>query len=309
MVRRPVLGRCWSAALALAALARAPGPIPGAPGQAASVRAGSVGRLPEGEGELSGPDAATDAATAAAIAAIPRLATAREQLELADRRRSGLRHVPRAELASERRRVALAYAAVRHHFPSARATAAEASFRSAEQWRCIGESARALAELEQARRLGAGAEISARAALEIGHIERRRRRWSRALDLYLEVASDASASARWRDEAALWTGKTYAAMGELDEARRRFVHLARAALDPLDRIRAYDEWALTFLVHDDVEAAMGALARCREALAEPAREATELGDRIRRALSRMRCITAIERAVSKRDGTPAHDDG
>ncbi len=191
--------------------------------------------------------------------------------------------------------------------------AAEASFRAAEQWRCVGESALALAELEHARRLGAETEFRARAGLEIAHIERRRRRWSPALDRYLEVASDASAAARWREDAAIWAGKTYAALGELEEARRRLVHVAGTALDPLTRIRAFDEWALTYLVHDDVEAAAGALARCREALAEAANEATELGERVRKALSRMRCIPAIERAVAKRHGgevgSPGHEEG
>jgi tetratricopeptide (TPR) repeat protein len=289
------LRRCWSAAAVVAALARSPGTAQSSPSN--GVVAGSGQVAPPRSGSV-----AADGADAEAIAALPRFGTAREQLAFAERQRAGLREVPGARLAAERRRVALCYAAVRVHFLGARATAAEASFRAAEHWRCIGESARALAELEQARRLGEGNEISARAGLEIGHIERRRRLWSRALDRYLEVASDANASARWRDEAALWAGKTYASMGELDDARRRFVHLAATSLDPLTRIRAYDEWALTFLVHDDVEAAMGALARCREALAEPARELTELGDRVRRALSRMRCITAIEHAISKRHG-------
>jgi tetratricopeptide (TPR) repeat protein len=238
------------------------------------------------------------------LAEVPRQASARLQLERAAAQRARLRKVERAELAEARRRAARSYVAVRLYFPSERELAAEASFRAAELWRLAGDVERAAAELEHALAGGAGTEFRARAALELGHLERRRRRWSSALDRYFAAAADAESRSHWRDEAALWIGKTYVAMGELEEARRHLARAAGASADPLARARAYDEWALTY-VAGDLEAAAGVLARCRDALADSANEETELGVRLRRALASLRCITAIEREVARRRGTPS----
>ena len=234
---------------------------------------------------------------------VPRLETARAQLDAADLERAKLRRMARARWADERRRVASCYAAVRAYFPESGAVAAEASFRAGELLRCAGETARAIEEYEHARRLGAGSDFGARATLELGHVERRRRAWQRALDRYLEVAGDAAARAHWRDEGAIWAGKTYAAMGELAAARRQLAQVTKSSLDPLVRLRAFNEWAMVFVLVDDVEAACGVLAECRQSLAEHAREQTELGARVRAALARLSCIRAIEHAVARRRGT------
>jgi len=239
------------------------------------------------------------------LAEVPRLATDRLQLDFARLERSRLRRIAGERLTEARRRVARCYVAVRLYFPESRALAAEASFRAGELLRCAGDTPEALAELERVRVIGEGTDFRARAGIELGHIERRRRNWSKALDRYLAVASDVGTGPHWRDEAAIWAAKTYAAMGEIGEARRHLVRVTEAAIDPLARVRAFDEWALTYVVTGDVEAALGVLARGRESVAESAREETELGDRIRRALARMRCIRAIERSIESRRGSRA----
>jgi tetratricopeptide (TPR) repeat protein len=241
---------------------------------------------------------------------VPRMESATAQLRHATRASTALRRCAPDHRLVERRRVALAYLAVRARFPEELALVAEASFRAAELWRICGDLDTAAAELEVVRRLPCESEFRERATLELAHLERRRERFERALDLYALVASDDDCEVRRRDEAALWLGKTHALAGRADEAARWLRRLAHAAAHPLDRIRAYDEWAVLYVDEGDVEAAAGVLHACRTALAEPAREATRLGDGVRDALAHMRCIALLERAIARRrKGLVLHGDG
>ena len=233
---------------------------------------------------------------------VERLSSAQAQLRRATVERLKLRSAPPEQLALLRLHAVACLRAVRLYFPESRACVAEASFRAGEILRADGDIEGARAEFEYVRGLGSGVPYRARAGIELGHIERRARRWSHALDHYLGVAAELDTPSRWRDDASIWAGKVHVLRGTFDEGRRLLKHIAASSSDPLERVRAYDEWALSYLPSDDPEASAGVLATCRSELARFAVEETELGARVRDALARMRCIRALVRAIARRNG-------
>lgn len=230
----------------------------------------------------------------------PRLADARAQFARAVELRSAARSATPATRVERVRRAAEAYRAVHAYFPGERALVAEAAFRAGELLRSVDASAPAERELELARELGRGTAFRARAGLELGHLLRSDEEHERALAAFLAVAADDSCERRYRDEAELWCGRVQAELGRIGEARRTWERVAAAARSPLTRCRAFDCLTLALVDAADLEGAAGMLARCREALAEHAREETELGVRVRAALSNMRAIRRLERAVAER---------
>jgi hypothetical protein len=234
------------------------------------------------------------------IPGVPRAETAALQLRFATQCKLRMWRARPAEVEAARALAVLAFHAVREYFPDARALGAEAAFRAGELLRAAADDVGARAEFDAACRLGARTPFYARARIELGHIARRAGHPQLALDAYLSVLMDVGVAARWRDEAGLAAGRAYEETERVDDARRLYELVAEHGEDPLDRIRGFDAWAETFVGVDDVEAAAGVLALCRNALAPRAAEETELGQRVRNALERMRCIESIEFAIARR---------
>lgn len=232
--------------------------------------------------------------------AVARASNAEEQLARAAELRQTLRGKRGRERAAVLARAVAAYRAVREHFPKEQNVCAEAAFRAGELLRSSGDAESALAEFTLARAGPARGPFHARAGLEIGHVHRRDGRPAEALDAYLAVRAEDGAEARWRDDAALWAGRVYAAEERAEDARRVLEPVAKLAEDPLQRIDAFDELALLYIAARDLEAAAGELSRCREAVGDEALEETEQGERVRGALQRMRCIARLEQAIAAR---------
>jgi len=231
---------------------------------------------------------------------VAKLESARAQLALADDLRRSLRGLDEGVRAEARARAAAAYRAVREHFPGDAAACAEAAYRRAELVRQAGDLESARAELGVARERGAGTPWRVRAALELGHLERRAKRLPEALGAYEAVIADPSAAPGQRDDASLWSGRVLADSGRSEDALRAWKRVADEGDDPLDRIRAHDLWAQDLVSRADLEGAAGVLERCREKLADAAAEESRLGERVRAALSAMRAIEELARAVEKR---------
>jgi hypothetical protein len=234
------------------------------------------------------------------IPGVPRTASAADQLRFATQCKLRLWRAQAPQVAEARALAVLAFRAVRTYFPDAPALGAEAAFRAGELLRAAADDAGARVEFDAACRSGAHTAFIARARIELGHIERRAGKLELALDAYLSVLMDVDNAARWRDEAGLAAGRVYEESARVEDARRLYQLVAEHGEDPLDRIRGFDAWAETFVGVDDVEAAAGVLAMCRNALASRAEEETELGMRVRNALERMRCIDSMELAVARR---------
>jgi len=246
---------------------------------------------------------------------VPRMGSAGAQLDHARGLKATLHRRSDPEDREFWRRLAVeAYQAVRHYHPQERGLGAEASFRAGELLRAAGREIESIDEFRQAVRLGRDTEFRARARLEIGHVRRRRDEARLALDAYLEVASDASAAARHRDDAWLWAGRLWCAQGRVEDARRAWRGVADDGADPLDRVLAHDLIAVSWIEHEeDLEAAAGVLEECRRALSAPSLEETRSGERVRNALLRMRVVPLLKervaRRTSERERARARTDG
>ena len=238
--------------------------------------------------------------------AVPRRATAEAQLEYARGLKRRLSERKPEEREFWRELAVEAYQAVRVHHPDRPDVGSEAAFRAGELLRAAGIDERAIKEFTIASRLGSGGRFAHRALLETGHVHRRAGRARKALDRYHEVVSARSVAPRVKDDAWLWVGRLQAASERFEDAFRAWKTVARGAGDPLDRVQAYDWWAITLVERNDLEGAAGVLHEARQRLREAVLEETPFGDQVRRAMERMRAVDRLLEAIEKRE---SRDDG
>jgi tetratricopeptide (TPR) repeat protein len=236
---------------------------------------------------------------------VPHLESAQAQLAHAASLRSSMRGKEGDARNAARKSAIEAYRAVREFFASDVRACAEAAFHAGDLLRAANDPAAALAEYQIARERGGDSPFRIRACLEIAHLHRRAQNHKEALAAYEAVIADPASTPRQRDDASYWAGHVYAAQKRIEDARRAWQRVADSAEDPLDRVRAWDCIALTYVEAGDLEAAAGTLEKCREGLSEVSVEETRLGERVRDALSTMRAIDDLQRAVEKRDKAKA----
>ena len=232
---------------------------------------------------------------------VPQLETAAEQLKHAGSIKQSMRGLVDEERSAVRSRAVAAYQAVLDFFPGESATCAEAAFRAGELMRAGGAIDGALASFTNARQRGGGTVFKARSGLEIGHIHRRGDDSKAALDAYGGVMEDVNALPGYRDEGRLWAGRVWHDNKGRAQALRLWEQVAQHGEDHMDRIRAFDYLALDLIEGQDLEGAAGMLERCREALASVSEEETRLGERLRKSLTRMRAVRALQKAVEQRE--------
>jgi tetratricopeptide (TPR) repeat protein len=238
----------------------------------------------------------------------PTQATAAEQLVHAASLKTAIRGTTGKARDAARRAAIEAYRAVCLRFQNDGKACAEASFRAGELLRAAGDGPAAIAEFERARERGAETPFRVRAMLEIGHVLRREGKSAEALGAYETAVAEPRATPSQRDDASYWIGRVHLADGRVTDARRSWERVALRAEDPLARIRAWDAIALTFVASGDLEGAAGVIERCREALSEHADEETKLGERVRDALSTMRVLDDLQRAVRDREERRSRSD-
>jgi len=231
---------------------------------------------------------------------VPRMATPEAQLGHARRLKREMGAKSGEELEFWRKLAVEAYQAVRVFHPEARAVAAEAAFRAGEILRAADQDGPAAAEFRWCALNARGTEFRARARLELGHLERRAERWREAVEFYVDVAADAEAAPVRRDDAWLWAGTAWNALGRSEDARTAWSRVAEHGSDDLLRVRAFDELALARLESGDLEAAAGELSRAIATLSPRALEETESGERVRDALLRMHIVERLPRAIAAR---------
>lgn len=222
-----------------------------------------------------------------------------------------LQRAARGRVGDERRellwKAAQTYQALRSEPSEQVELVAQAGLRAAGLFASLGDEDCALAEFQAVCSFETPARWRARGWLELGHFERRANRLAPALDAYLRAASVHGGARRTRDDAALWAAKTHLLAGDLEPARRLLAWIVDHTPDVFGRIRAYDEWALSYVRAGDPAAAAGVLELCRSATRALAFEATPRGERVLLALERMRCIGALERAIRRDDRSRAED--
>jgi tetratricopeptide (TPR) repeat protein len=242
-------------------------------------------------------------------AAVPRMETAAEQLRHAAAVKHSMRGLEEPDKAKTRALAVEAYRALLEFFPEESALCAEASFRAGELLRAGGDVVGALASFREARERGAKTPFQARSGVEIGHIHRRAKDAKAALEAYGTVMEDPHALPGYRDEATLWAGRVWHDTDRRDQALGLWEKVAQSGEDPMDRIRAFDYLALDLVEADDLEGAAGMLERCREELGSVAEEETRLGERVRKSLTRMRAVRALQKAIDSRANTAQGEQG
>jgi tetratricopeptide (TPR) repeat protein len=245
-------------------------------------------------------DSTSKDARPAAHASIPRLDTAKAQLAHAAGLKKAMSGTEGDARDAARKLAIEAYRSVREYFAGDAGACAEAAFRAGELLRAGDDDAGAQSEFAIARDRGTGTSFQVRAMMEIAHLDRRGKRLEKALDGYEAVVAADAATARQKDDAALWSGRVYADLERPKDARRVWQRVADKGDDPLDRIRAWDMMASLLVDQGDLEGAAGTLEKCREALAEVSQEESKLGERVRTALASMHAQDELTRAVEKR---------
>lgn len=180
---------------------------------------------------------------------------------------------------------------------------------SAAAWELAGRQLGALGlhqEALEAHDRAAGEARSpeevARLALEAAHAARRLGQAEEALERYQKVRQALGARDVDREAAALWQGDMHLEVGRSGRAEQAWRTLAEGSGDMFMRISAFDRLALLALDQGSPESAAGWLMRCRLEFKSHAKERTERGERVRRALLRMRALVATKVAVAERDG-------
>lgn len=196
-----------------------------------------------------------------------------------------------------RRQAAALYVEVADAFPDAGALAAEALFRAGELLRANGDVADALAVLERATAVPRPGVFACRAWYEIGHIERRAGKLDAAAAAFVLASEATGGTRRRREQALLWRARCVAESGQREAAETLLRELVRRIEDPCDRLRAYDQLVLLLVEQGRLAGAVGFFAEAKRSVTDAAQQATELGDRVRRAIEDMRALDALRVAI------------
>ena len=239
---------------------------------------------------------------------IPRQADARAQIRYA----AGVRREGKGLKGDDRidhlKRVAAAYEAVGRHFASSKAECAEASFRLGETRRSMGDREGAIGAFEEVVSNASSRRFSARALLEIGHLYRRSKEGTKALEAYARVIAEFPEEKGYRDDAYDWIGRVNAGARNHEAARSAWMKVAEQGEDPVDRIRAFDRVAGSYIVEGKNVEAGAAIERCRSLFAELAEESTSRGARVKKALGGMKSAAKLADALAKGQGEDGPDD-
>ncbi len=235
-------------------------------------------------------------------------ADAKAQLRKADEARRAIRGkgVARREGAEI---AAAAYEAVLSHFPDAKSETSTAAFRLGELRRQLGDLEAAKKAFAQVVAIGGDRRLSARAVLETAHVLRRAKELGKAMDAYRRVATDFADEAPTRDDALYWIGSLHAQAKDLGKAREAWQAVADRGADPLDRVRAFDRIARTWIQQDDLKEAARTIEAAKLALHDVAADPSTRGARVRKALDRMKAVRDLERRQGKPEaGKDAGDE-
>jgi len=187
--------------------------------------------------------------------------------------------------------------AVRVLHPGDEASAGAAAVLAARELRALDLLDEATVELEFALALDADGPQASGWRLELADLERRRGEVAAAVASYAACAQDAGLDETDRAHARLWSGRLSLGLGRRDEGEKILIALAYDAADPVRSVQAFDELALSDVAAHDLGRAAGWIDACRRRHETTAARATPTGDRVRRALMRMRGLVELRCAL------------
>jgi tetratricopeptide (TPR) repeat protein len=226
---------------------------------------------------------------------------AKQQLKRADEARRLVRGKGEERRAAVEQALA-SYNAVLEYYPEAKHEVSMGLFRIAELKRSLGLLDDAREAFRKVVELGADRKLSARALFESAHIYRKSREFGKALEMYRKTAVEFNDVASTRDDSLYWIGTLHMQNKDYEKARESWRAVAERGADALDRVRAFDRIAGSFLKQGKTDTATQTIQEAKQALHEAASEPSSHGARVKKALDRMTTIRAIERLKNTKDG-------
>lgn len=238
----------------------------------------------------------------------PKQTDAKAQLKYASSLKKGVRGLKGEERRAKLKEVAEAYSAVSRFFPESLTEVAESHFRVGEIRRSIQDRDGALISFEKAIESKGHRKFGARAALEIGHLHRKAKKYPEAATSYLRAAREFSEQADPRDEGLLWAGKVKLLLKEAEAARGFWKEVAEKGADPLDQVKAWDLIAGSYLAEGKNAEASAAVEQCRHTLASAAEEPSSKGARVKKAIEKMKSAKKIDPSLAEADAADDEDE-
>jgi tetratricopeptide (TPR) repeat protein len=210
---------------------------------------------------------------------------------------------------------AKAYEAVLVKYPDAKEEASTAAFRLGELRRLLGNFDGARDAFAKVVATGGNRRLSARAVLETAHLHRRSQELGKALEAYRKVVLEFPDETSTRDDALYWIGSLHQQSKDFGKAREAWQAVADRGVDPLDRVRAFDCVAMSYVKEGKRDEAAATIEKARVALHDMASDPSSRGARVKKALDRMRAVRAVEgkdaqvKGRGAAEGSGSEDDG
>jgi TolA-binding protein len=223
---------------------------------------------------------------------------------------AGLRGLKGDERKQGWLKVAAAYQGVLDRYPAAKKEASEAALRLGRIYAKIKDNDMAVKCLTRVEEFSSETRNCALARMEIGHLYRRARQYDLAVAQYLKVVERFASEADLCADALEWVGKCREKKKDLDGAREAWRKMIEfAAEDPVNAVQAFDLIACSHAREKQTARAEEVLKECQARFARSPAGGKE-GERIRKALERMRCLKLLDRhEVTAADGEDHEGSG
>jgi len=200
-----------------------------------------------------------------------------------------------ADRRAAQQKAAVAYEAVHRHFPEEAPLATRALYRAAELYERLRDRENGVRCLKLVFALKSEDRTRARAHNLLGHIYRRAKNWADAVKEYETVVNDHSKARPQVAEALGWLGKCKARLGDHAAARAAWKSRIEQFPERLGIvIESYDWIACSLHGEGKVKEARETLEACQARFKDTAADSGPAGQRVRKALGRMRIHRLLE---------------
>ncbi len=227
---------------------------------------------------------------------VPKEADARSQYAAAALLQKKIRGKKGEVRRQAQEEAAAAYEAVARYFPEEAPLAGRALYRAGQLYEHLKDREKGVRCLKQVLGMRAEDRTKAKAHTLLGHIYRRARNYTDAIKEYEILLRDHPKANSQVAEAMEWLGKCKARMGDHKGARDTWQDRLERFPDRLNlAIGSFDLIACSLFREGKVEEARKTLLKCQERFQEAARDTGPKGQRIRKALGRMKIVKALKK--------------
>jgi tetratricopeptide (TPR) repeat protein len=186
------------------------------------------------------------------------------------------------------------YRAVQQFWPEDKAECAVAGFRRGEIHRALEESGAARGAFEEVLEAAPRShDLHIRALLELGHLDRRDRRWHDAVGWYQRAVDCEQASLCYRNDAREWIVKVHLGTMAWASAEAAVARWLPYCEGPVEEIKAIDLQFLARIGGRHFRAVVKGMEALRKRMEVLAGAPTAEGRRVRRALDSMKAPAAL----------------